>query len=219
MEILGVGPWEFLLIVIIVLLVLGPKEMIITARKIGQFIRKVVRSPIWAQIMDTSREIRELPKKMMDEVSIENDISNLKKEAQDTLNEIKQIGDEMKIPKEDLTPKFQPPSSSIPIISTAYSGNAGSITTEMDHPLTTGIETESFPVEEADLEEMPVFDPFIAAGIDPPPPPAVISSTEIQSAEPLPEQTREEPSNGQPRFEEDSWKPLDDPLAAAAGEG
>jgi hypothetical protein len=195
--------------------------MIITARKIGQFIRKVVRSPIWAQIMDTSREIRELPKKMMDEVSIENDINNLKKEAQDTLNEIKQIGDEMKIPKEDLTPKFQAPPSSIPITSTISSATGERPTTELDQTLTVGDEIGSYPVEEADPEEMPVFDPFIAAGIDPPPPPAVVPIPEIQSAESLPETSQEESSEDHPSpsFEDDSWKPLDDPLAAAAGEG
>ena len=82
MEIFGIGPLEFLLIIIIMLLVLGPEEMLNTARKIGAFIRQIVRSPMWGDVMDTSREIRNLPNRIIQETGLEDDISEIKQVAQ-----------------------------------------------------------------------------------------------------------------------------------------
>ncbi len=82
MEIFGIGPLEFLLIIIIMLLVLGPEEMLKTARKVGTFIRQLVRSPMWGDVMDTSREIRNLPTRIIQETGLEEDISEIKKVAQ-----------------------------------------------------------------------------------------------------------------------------------------
>jgi hypothetical protein len=41
--------------------------MIEAAQKIGQWIRKIVKSPVWKEIMGYSQDIRELPKMLMDE--------------------------------------------------------------------------------------------------------------------------------------------------------
>ena len=81
MEILGVGPLELLLIVLIMLIVLGPKEMVVTARKIGQGIRKLIRSPMWRTIMDTTREVRDIPGKIIQEAGLEQDIAQIKEIA------------------------------------------------------------------------------------------------------------------------------------------
>ena len=64
MQLLGIGPLELLLIAVIAVIVLGPKGMVNGAREAGKAIRKIVRSPIWHDIVDTSREIREFPKKL-----------------------------------------------------------------------------------------------------------------------------------------------------------
>ena len=45
-EIFNIGPLEILFIVILALLILGPQDMVKTARSIGKLIRKVVRSPL-----------------------------------------------------------------------------------------------------------------------------------------------------------------------------
>jgi sec-independent protein translocase protein TatB len=82
MQIFGIGPLELLLIILIMLILLGPKEMLATAYKIGQLIRKVVRSPMWATLMDTSREIRDLPKTILQETTLENDFNEIKKIAE-----------------------------------------------------------------------------------------------------------------------------------------
>jgi Sec-independent protein translocase protein TatA len=107
MELFGVGPLEFLLIVLIMLLLLGPKEMVLTARKIGKFIRQLVKSPIWGEVMETSREIRELPTKLVSDTGLEEDFAQIKRDTSTALNEVK-----VEVGKADLDttqPAFQAP--------------------------------------------------------------------------------------------------------------
>jgi Sec-independent protein translocase protein TatA len=107
MEIFGIGPLEFLLIILIMLLLLGPKEMLQTARKIGQFVRQLVKSPIWGEVMETSREIRDLPNKLVEDTGLGDDIAQIKKDTSAALKDVN-----VDIGKADLDktqPAFQPP--------------------------------------------------------------------------------------------------------------
>jgi sec-independent protein translocase protein TatB len=88
MNLFGIGPLEFLLIFIIAIIVLGPKGMVEGARKAGKFIRKIIRSPIWRDVVDTSKEIRDFPRKIAREAGIEKDIEDLRRSTQGTLREI-----------------------------------------------------------------------------------------------------------------------------------
>ena len=88
MQFLGIGPLELLLIIIIAVIVLGPNGMVKAAREGGKLIRKIVRSPIWRDVMDTSREIRELPTKIAREAGIEKDLQDLRRSTEGTLSEI-----------------------------------------------------------------------------------------------------------------------------------
>ncbi len=64
MDFLGIGPLELLFIFIIILVVLGPNEMVKTGALLGRYLRKLMMSPTWKLIQDTSREIRYLPNKL-----------------------------------------------------------------------------------------------------------------------------------------------------------
>jgi len=88
MQLLGIGPLELLLIAVIAVIVLGPKGMVSGAREAGKAIRKIIRSPIWDDIVDTSREIREFPQKLAREAGIEKDLEDLRRSTRGTLNEI-----------------------------------------------------------------------------------------------------------------------------------
>ena len=79
MQILGIGPLEFLFIVVIMILVLGPRGMVKAARESGKFIRKVTRSPLWAEIVGTSREVRNLPTRIIKEAGIQAEIDELRR--------------------------------------------------------------------------------------------------------------------------------------------
>jgi Sec-independent protein translocase protein TatA len=78
MEILGIGPMEMLLILIIALIVMGPNDMVKTGRTVGKFLRTVVKSPIWQAVQQTSRDLRYLPNKLMREAGMEEEVEQLK---------------------------------------------------------------------------------------------------------------------------------------------
>src|SRR5512140_37252 len=71
MEILGIGPSELLFIVIIALIILGPRDMQKAGRTIGKWLRKVVTSDGWRLFQQTSREIQTLPNRLMREAALD----------------------------------------------------------------------------------------------------------------------------------------------------
>lgn len=71
MEILGIGPSELIFIVVIALIVLGPKDMQKAGKSIGKFLNNLVRSDGWRVFQQTSREIRDLPTNLMREANLE----------------------------------------------------------------------------------------------------------------------------------------------------
>lgn len=71
MEIFGIGPLEFIFILLIALIVLGPNDMIKAGRTIGSLMRKIVTSSEWRTIQQASKEFRYLPNRLMREAGIE----------------------------------------------------------------------------------------------------------------------------------------------------
>lgn len=71
MEILGIGPSELLFIIIIALIVLGPKDMQKAGKTVGRWLNNLVRSDGWKAFQQTSREIRGLPTKLMRDANME----------------------------------------------------------------------------------------------------------------------------------------------------
>jgi sec-independent protein translocase protein TatB len=77
MEILGIGPMELAFIVIIALIVLGPKDMAKSGRTLGKFMRDFVKSDTWKAIRTTTKELELLPNRMMREAGLEDDLKDL----------------------------------------------------------------------------------------------------------------------------------------------
>ena len=71
MEILGIGPSELIFIVIIAIIVLGPKDMQKAGRTIGKWLRTVVTSDGWKLFQQTSREIQTLPNRLMRDAALD----------------------------------------------------------------------------------------------------------------------------------------------------
>jgi sec-independent protein translocase protein TatB len=69
MEILGIGFNELVFIIIIALIVLGPKDMQKAGRTIGRWMRSIVTSDGWKVLQQTSRELRTLPNRLMREAN------------------------------------------------------------------------------------------------------------------------------------------------------
>ncbi len=79
MDIFGIGTSEIIFIVIIALIVLGPKDMQKAGKTIGKWLRNIVTSDGWKMFQQTSRELRTLPNKLM----------------RDANNEMNQIGKDL----------------------------------------------------------------------------------------------------------------------------
>lgn len=112
MEILGVGMPELVFVVIIALIVLGPKDMQKAGKTIGKWMRNIVTSDGWKLFQQTSRELRTLPNKLM-------------REANEELNQIgNQLGKEVtgassptgsKLATPNMPPRSQPYTPPAPI--------------------------------------------------------------------------------------------------------
>ena len=87
MQIFNVGVLEILFILILAFIVLGPRRTIKTARDVGVWFRNLMKSPIWRDIVSASSEIRDLPKKMMDDAELQKMVEELDLSTQ----EIKEI--------------------------------------------------------------------------------------------------------------------------------
>ena len=71
MEFLGVGPSELLFVVVIALIVLGPRDMEKAGRMIGKWLRRAVTSDGWKVFQETSSEIQTLPSRLMREAALD----------------------------------------------------------------------------------------------------------------------------------------------------
>jgi Sec-independent protein translocase protein TatA len=87
MQIFNVGVLEILFILILAFVILGPRRTIKTARDVGVWVRNLAKSPIWRDIVSASSEIRDLPKKIMDDAELQKMVEELDLSAQ----EIKEI--------------------------------------------------------------------------------------------------------------------------------
>lgn len=71
MEILGIGAPELLFIIIIAIIVLGPRDMQKAGRTIGRWLNKVIHSDGWQILQKTSAEMRHLPRSLMREANLD----------------------------------------------------------------------------------------------------------------------------------------------------
>ncbi|MBC8331010.1 MAG: twin-arginine translocase TatA/TatE family subunit [Anaerolineae bacterium] len=78
---LGIGPLEIIFILIIALVIFGPSDLIEAGKSAGTFLRKIVKSPEWSTLRKASKEVRNLPNRLMREAGmdeLENEIGSIK---------------------------------------------------------------------------------------------------------------------------------------------
>ena len=124
--IFGIGIPEILIVAVLALIILGPQDMVKTARMLGRWVYRVYHSPTWKMIMSTSQELRELPTKFVREAGLEDTVedikqttaavkSQLKEATGDVSAELKQASldasaglAELKEARQQLSPEAQP---------------------------------------------------------------------------------------------------------------
>ena len=128
MELFGIGPLELIFIFIIILLVLGPKDIEKTARNAGRLINRVNRSPNYQVVRRASEELRNLPARLAREAQLDElkDLANLdqvKAELKNTANTIGRLDQPLDAWLKDLgqsgpTPAAPPATTPPPVAST-----------------------------------------------------------------------------------------------------
>jgi Sec-independent protein translocase protein TatA len=104
MDFLGIGPLEILFILIIALIIFGPKDIVKAGQSTGRFLRKLVTSSGWQSIQQTSKDLRNLPNKLIREAGLEEmqeDVNELAKMAKPPDFQ-KEIKEELNKVKEDI---------------------------------------------------------------------------------------------------------------------
>ncbi len=71
MDFLGIGPLEVIFVLLIALIIFGPKDIARAGRTIGRFLRTVVKSDGWKAFQEASKGMRNLPNTLMREAGIE----------------------------------------------------------------------------------------------------------------------------------------------------
>jgi len=113
MDIFGIGPTEIVFIILIALILLGPKDMEKTGRAIGRFLRDLTQSEGWRAFRDTSREIRNIPNRLMREANLEDmkkDINKIGKDVEEAAT-VKGFGTWSNPTASKPKPKPEPPQS------------------------------------------------------------------------------------------------------------
>lgn len=93
MDLLGVGPLELGLILLIVFLVVGPNDLAATGKKLGRFLSTVKKSEFWRGVNQITKEVRTLPNTLMREAELE----DLKKELEQDSKELRNVSKEFKV--------------------------------------------------------------------------------------------------------------------------
>lgn len=104
MEIFGIGASELVFILLIAIIVLGPRDMQKAGRTIGRWLNELVRSDSWKVFQKTSAELRNLPRNLMREANME--VAELDREVR---NAIDPRSDPKTRTASTQTPKVDPP--------------------------------------------------------------------------------------------------------------
>jgi Sec-independent protein translocase protein TatA len=86
MEILNIGPLELLVILVLAVLMFGPDDLVNFAHKAGRWIYNLRKSELWQEIEGTTKEIQELPQKILKEAELEETIKEINALNQALLN-------------------------------------------------------------------------------------------------------------------------------------
>ena len=71
MELFGIGSMEFVYILLIILLVFGPKDIAKGARSLGSLINRWRRSDDFHLVKQMAREVRDLPNRLAEEAGLD----------------------------------------------------------------------------------------------------------------------------------------------------
>lgn len=150
MELLGIGPLELAFIILIAMIVIGPRDIGKFARSAGQFLNKLYRSEEWKALNQASRNLRTLPNRLAREAALD----ELEKTRQEVQKEIE--GEATSPTTEKPTPGAEPSRPSwAPRSPEPEAGMRAWVAPSVDKPATE--ESSEAPTESP--EQTPTSDP------------------------------------------------------------
>ena len=90
MEIFNVGILEFLFILLLAFIILGPKKAVELAGEVGRWVKDFVKSPFWREIVNTSRDIKDIPRKLMDDAEVQRTIDEINRTTTEVNQQLNQ---------------------------------------------------------------------------------------------------------------------------------
>lgn len=95
MDFFGVGWLELFFVLIIILLVAGPKDIERGAKGLGRLINRMNHSPTYMAVRRASNELRNLPARLAREANLE-ELKELSQEVKQVKEEVQQVRQEIK---------------------------------------------------------------------------------------------------------------------------
>lgn len=120
MEFLGIGPLELVFILLIALIIVGPRDIAKTARTLGRFLNKLYKSEGWRTFLVASRTLRGLPNRLAREAETEElkELKELRKDmtevGQGLTKDLKAMEADIKDVGAELGPRATPPARPAP---------------------------------------------------------------------------------------------------------
>jgi sec-independent protein translocase protein TatB len=111
MEILGIGPLELLFILLIAVIVVGPRNLGKMGKTVGSFLNRLYRSESWKLFNEASKNLRNLPNRLAREAALE-ELDAVRKDIEDTSKAITNVGRDLTQDAQDLDAglsAWQPP--------------------------------------------------------------------------------------------------------------
>jgi len=91
MDIFGIGPLEIIFILLIAMVVVGPRNMGKTGRTIGRFLNRLYHSENWRLFNEASKNLRNLPNRLAREAALD-ELDAVQKDIEETSKAISDTG-------------------------------------------------------------------------------------------------------------------------------
>jgi len=126
MDFLGIGPLELMFILLILFILINPKDIQKTGQSIGRTLRKIVTSESYRAVHMTGKELRNLPNKLIREAGIDEatqDIPNLKDIGDDLTQTMKNVGSDLQTTMRDAGTGIEKDFKDATILPPGYTGD------------------------------------------------------------------------------------------------
>ena len=83
MDVFGIGKLELVFILIIAMIVVGPRDLGKVGRQVGRFLNRMYKSESWRMLNDASRTLRNLPNRLAREAALD-ELDSVRDSIKDT---------------------------------------------------------------------------------------------------------------------------------------